>query len=262
MASDVAVRFEGEVLRADRAGWCRERVEGLPSRGLRSAPLCGAEVPRAGSVRRAKGGLSWLGLPATLRFVSGAPLSRQATLADYLALPEHSRAELLRGALVERETTGPKHGRALLRLGASVTAHFDRKPGGKFPGGWWIVSDVAVRFDDEVLRPDLAGWRRERVEGFPLDRPVTIVPDWVCEIVSPSNARTDRVLKLRTYHAAQVPHYWLVDPEEQTLTVFRYGPGGYVVALTATVDEVVAAEPFDAVRLPVATLFLDEPAEE
>jgi Uma2 family endonuclease len=137
--------------------------------------------------------------------VSGAPLKAQATLADYQELPEHSRVELLRGALVEREVTGPKHGRALLRLGASVTSRFDRKPGGKFPGGWWIVSDVAVQFEGEVLRPDLAGWRRDLVEAFPLDRPVTIRPDWVCEIVSPSNARTDRVLKLRSYHAAQVP---------------------------------------------------------
>jgi Uma2 family endonuclease len=59
-----------------------------------------------------------------------------------------------------------------------------------------------------------------------------------------------------------VPHYWLVDPEEQTLTVFRYGPGGYVVVLTATAEEIVAAEPFDAIRFPVANLFVDEPTED
>jgi Uma2 family endonuclease len=194
--------------------------------------------------------------------VSSVPLKKSATLADYLLLPEHSRAELIRGALVERELTGPKHGRALLRLGATVTSRFDRKPGGRHPGGWWIVSDVAVQFDDEVLRPDLAGWRRDRCAAFPTQRPVTLRPDWVCEVLSPSNARTDRVEKLRTYHRAEVPHYWLVDPEEQSLTVFRFGPGGYVVVLTATAEEVVAAEPFEAMRFPVANLFADEPVDE
>lgn len=194
--------------------------------------------------------------------VSRAALKKPATLADYLAQPEDLRVELIQGALVERELTGPKHGRALLRLGSSVTARFDRKPGGKFPGGWWIVSDVAVQFGEEVLRPDLAGWRREQHASFPTERPVVLRPDWVCEVLSPSNARTDRVEKLRTYHHAMVPHYWLVDPEEQTLTVFRYGDGGYVVVLTATAEEVVAAEPFDAMQFPVANLFADEPTED
>jgi Uma2 family endonuclease len=187
---------------------------------------------------------------------------KTATVQDYLAEPESSRVELLRGALVEREATGPRHGRALLRLGASVTQRFDRKPGGRFPGGWWTVSDVAVRFDDEVLRPDLAGWRRERHPVFPLERPVVARPDWVCEVLSPSNARTDRVLKLRTYHQHEVLHYWLVDPEEQTLTVFRYGPGGYVVVLTATAEEQVNAEPFESLRFSVGNLFSDEPSDD
>lgn len=194
--------------------------------------------------------------------MSGAALKTPATLTDYLALPEHSRAELIGGVLVDREFTGPRHGRALLRLGASVTSRFDRKPGGRLPGGWWIVSDVAVLFDPEVLRPDLAGWLREQCPTFPTARPVRLRPDWVCEILSPSNARTDRVEKLRTYHRAEVPHYWLVDPDEQSLTVLRWSSGGYVVALTATADETVTAEPFDALRLPIANLFADEPTDE
>lgn len=194
--------------------------------------------------------------------MSGAAAKQSATVDDYLALPEHSRAELIRGALVEREMTGPRHGRALLRLGASVGRRFDRRPGGRWPGGWWIVSDVAVRFGDEVLRPDLAGWQRDRCADFPTARPAALRPDWVCEILSPSNARVDRVEKLRTYHRSGVPHYWLIDPEEQTLTVLRYAQAGYVVVLAATAQEVVQAEPFEAMRFPVADLFADEPSDE
>ena len=193
--------------------------------------------------------------------MTGAALKAPATLADWMALPAGSRAELIRGALIDRELTGPRHGRAMFRLGNAV-ARFDRKPGGRWPGGWWIVTEVAVQFDDEVYVPDLAGWRRERCPDFPSVRPVAIRPDWVCEILSPSNARTDRVEKLRTYHRCEVPHYWLIDPEEQTLTVLRYSASGYVVAMTASADEVVKAEPFAEMEFPLRNLFADEPLDE
>lgn len=194
--------------------------------------------------------------------MSGAVLKAPATIADWLALPGDSRVELIQGALIDRELTGPRHGRVMARLGSSVTRRFDRKPGGRFPGGWWIVLDVAVAFQDEVYLPDLAGWRRDRCPTFPAERPVPIRPDWVCEILSPSNARTDRVQKLRTYHRCEVPHYWLIDPEEQSLTVLRYSAGGYVVAMTASAEEVVRAEPFSEMEFPLSNLFADEPVDD
>lgn len=189
-------------------------------------------------------------------------LKAAATRSDWLALPPGARVELIRQVLVERDLEGPRHGRVMARLGSAVTRRFDRKAGGRLPGGWWIVLDVAVQFQSEIYLPDLAGWRRERCPTFPAERPVLMRPDWVCEVLSPSNARTDRVEKLRTYHACQVPHYWLIDPEEQTLTVLRYGPGGYVVALTASAEEVVRAEPFGEIEFPLGNLFADEPLDE
>ena len=189
--------------------------------------------------------------------MSRAALKAPATLADWLALPGDPRVELLRGALIDRELTGPRHGRVMARLGSAVTRRFDRKQ-----GGWWILVDVAVQFEEEVYLPDLAGWKRERCPVFPSERPVATRPDWVCEILSPSNARTDRVEKLRTYHRCQVAHYWLIDPEEQTLTVLRYSPSGYVVALTASADEAVKAEPFAEMEFPLRNLFADEPLDD
>jgi Uma2 family endonuclease len=84
-------------------------------------------------------------------------------------------------------------------------------------------------------------------------------PDWWCEVLSPSNASTDVVKKLRVLHACEVPHYWLVDPDRETLTVLRWTREGYLTALTATREERVRAEPFDAIELHVGVLFGDEP---
>lgn len=97
-----------------------------------------------------------------------------------------------------------------------------RAGGGGGPGGWWIVTEVEVQLpSDEVVRPDVVGWRRDRVPARPTGSPVPHLPDWICEVVSPTNANNDTVKKLRTYHVAGVPHYWIVDPRDATLTGMR-----------------------------------------
>ena len=83
-------------------------------------------------------------------------------------------------------------------------------------------------------------------------------PDWVCEVLSPSNARNDLVAKFRVFHRCGVPYYWIVDPGEEVRTVYRWQEGGYLAVLTATKGEIVRAEPFDAVDLPVGALFGEE----
>ncbi len=193
--------------------------------------------------------------------MSSATSPARSTRADYDAQPADARVELIRGVLVPQEANSPQHGQAIGALNGSLFDRFHREPGGRQPGGWWLVTDVAVVLDEEIFRPDLCGWRRERVPDFPTERPVVTRPDWVCEVLSPSNARTNRVEKLRTYHHCGIPHYWLVDPREETLTVFRYNPGGYIVALVAGREDRVRAEPFDAFTLQVGRLFGDEPDE-
>ena len=124
------------------------------------------------------------------------------------------------------------------------------------PGGWWIGTEVEVELaPNHVYRPDIAGWRRDRVPERPTGTPIAIRPDWICEVLSPSNPGTDRVKKLNYYHQFHVPHYWIVDPMEASLSVFRWTADGYLLALAATREARVRAEPFDAVELPVATLF-------
>ena len=109
-----------------------------------------------------------------------------------------------------------------------------------------------------MVRPDLAGWRRDRVPERPTGRPLRSRPDWICEILSPTNARTDLVDELDLYRRFDVPHYWIVDPVTATLTVHRLTPDGYLIDLRAGREATVRAEPFEAIELRVGTLFGDE----
>ena len=182
-----------------------------------------------------------------------APLTKLATAADLTA---DGRAEIIQGAVVQKASPSPGHGRLQLNFGTVLGRRFERKPGGRWPGGWWLGSEIETEYEThEVYLHDVTGWRRDRVPVFPSERPVRTRPDWACELLSPSNSRHDRVGKLKVLHANGVPHYWLVDPVEQTLTVHRCEPGGYLVVLTAAAGETVRAEPFEAVELSLSVLF-------
>lgn len=178
-----------------------------------------------------------------------------ATFAELRARPDADRLEIVGGLIVEKAAPSPGHSLAEIKLGVAVDP-FNRKPGGRGPGGWWIFTEIHVAYGGgELFCHDAAGWRRDRLPTRPAAWPVTERPDWVCEIVSPRHERADQVDKPRVLHAAQVPHYWLIDPEEQLLLVHRWSPAGYVVVLRAAATEVVRAEPFDAIEIPVGMLF-------
>jgi Uma2 family endonuclease len=185
----------------------------------------------------------------------------QATLADLLALPDQGHSfEIIEGSLVEKETSA-EHGVAQSRIGR-VLGPFDRRPGGRLPGGWWFATEALIDFGPkQLLRPDVVGWRRERMPERPTGTVVSVPPDWICEIISPSNASNDTVKKKRIYHQHQVPHYWLLDPAQETLSVLRWSPDGYIEVLSALRGERVKAEPFDAIELQVGVFFGDDEEE-
>ncbi len=182
---------------------------------------------------------------------------RAATATDLLAIPEHERFhEVVDGELVRKAMPSGPHGRTQSRVVTRIGGPYDRRPGGRWPGGWWIVTEVEVVLaDHQVYRPDVIGWRRERLPELPKAAPIDVRPDWVCEVLSESNASHDLVKKMRGYHRAGVPHYWVVDPGEETLTVYRWTADGFLLAVAADRGERVRAEPFDAVELFVGGLF-------
>jgi Uma2 family endonuclease len=180
-----------------------------------------------------------------------------ATIADLLAIPEERRFhEIVDGVLVEKDAASGRHGGAQLRLGEQL-GPYNRRRGGGWPGGWWFATEVEVLFDDtQVFRPDIAGWSRERLPALPAETPIGVRPDWICEILS-KNRRND-LKKKRVYHRHGVPHYWIVDPMEETLAVYRLHSDGYVEVLIADRDERVRPEPFAEIEFRVGVLFGDD----
>ena len=192
-----------------------------------------------------------------------APLPRPATASDLLARSDRDRLELIAGALVEKAAPTAEHGRGQNAVGGSLRRRFDRKPGGRWPGGWWFATETHVSYPTgAVFCHDVVGWRRDHVAAAPTGFPVRDRPDWVCEVLSPSNEKRDFVDKPRTLHAAEVPHYWILDVREKILIVHRWSSAGYTMVLSAGVDEAVRAEPFEQVELRVAVLFGDDDDDE
>jgi Uma2 family endonuclease len=190
--------------------------------------------------------------------VSGAA-RKLATIGDLVALGD-AAAEVIQGVIVYKADPSAEHGDAQLALGSFLRQHFHRAGGPSGPGGWRLLTEVDVELAaHDIYRPDVSGWRRDRVPQRPLGRPISVRPDFVCEILSESNAATDQVDKFRVYAASGVPFYWIADPSRKILTVYRLEGAGYAVALQAKHGEVVNAPPFEAVPLRVGVLFGDDP---
>ncbi len=186
---------------------------------------------------------------------------RPHTIQEWLEQPSALRLELIDGEFVEKALPDPTH--SVSQVGVITTLHpwFGGKPGGSGPGrgGWWLLTEVDIQLGNDGFRPDIAGWRRERSPRLPVGRPVTLRPDWICEVMSDSNRHNDTIRKLRRYHEAGVPHYWLLDPETGTLNVFRHQPQGYLSVLVADRGQRVRAEPFEALEVQVGVLLGDDP---
>ena len=147
----------------------------------------------------------------------------------------------------------PRHADAGSGLGGVLRNPFDRGRGG--PGGWRILFEPELHLRADVLVPDLAGWRRERLPSLPSEAYFSLPPDWVCEVLSPSTASVDRVKKLAIYAREQVAHAWLVDPIARTLEVLRLEQGRWSIVSSFADFAVVRAEPFDAIELDLSLIF-------
>lgn len=192
---------------------------------------------------------------------ASADLAPLATTADLLALPDRPRHELLGGALVAKLLPAPVHGFFQGILGAELSGPFSMGRGG--PGGWWFGAEVACELSPvDTPLPDLAGWRRDRLAGPPLGPVCRVVPDWVCEILSPGNPLRDLRDKLGIYQRAQVGWYWVLDPERRTLAVHRWTAEGYLVVRQEPLSAELRAEPFDAVALDLSGLLPPLPGQE
>jgi Uma2 family endonuclease len=184
------------------------------------------------------------------------PFDREATYADLERLPDTFVAELAEGWLYASPRPAPRHATASSQLGVVVGRQLSL--GRRTPGGWRILDEPELHLGRDVLVPDLAGWRRERMPRLPETAYFALAPDWVCEVVSPPTAEFDRQTKLRIYARERIGHAWLIDPVARTLEVWRLETGAWVNAGTFAGDATVCAEPFGEVAVDLAELW-DEP---
>jgi Uma2 family endonuclease len=181
--------------------------------------------------------------------------ARPATYDDLLALPEHVVGEIIDGELIVSPRPAPRHAVATSVLGGELGPPYHSGRGG--PGGWWILFEPELHLGDDVLVPDLAGWRRSRMPTVPDTAYFTLAPDWICEVLSPHTARLDRQKKLAIYAREGVTHAWLLDPIERTLEVLRLEGARWTIVAVHAGEEEVRAEPFDATALALARLWVD-----
>lgn len=183
------------------------------------------------------------------------PTKKRATYQDVIDAPENLVAEILDGELHLFPRPRPRHARNASALGAFLIGAFDFGLNG--PGGWTILDEPELHLgperDRDVVVPDIAGWREGRLIETP-DEPafITVIPDWLCEVLSPSTARVDRMKKMPIYAREKISHVWLADPVERTIEVLRFERGRYVLVGTYGGDEPVRAEPFEDVEIPAA----------
>ena len=200
----------------------------------------------------AGGGIDWIrSIAAEFRGL------KRATYEDVLNAPEHKVAEILDGELFLSPRPAPRHSVACSQLFGALVPFGDGHDG---PGGWRILFEPECHFGENVLVPDLGGWRRERMPAIPDTAFFSLAPDWVCEVLSPSTERIDRGRKLRICAAAGVAHAWLLNPVERTLEVLRLRDGAWTIVAVCSGSDAVRVEPFDAIELALAPLWVDSPA--
>lgn len=181
------------------------------------------------------------------------PRPTPATYAELAELPANVVGEIVRGVLHASPRPAFPHAAATTALSDELGPPFRRGKGG--PGGWIILYEPELHLQDDIVVPDLAGWRRERMPEVPSSPFTTLAPDWVCEVLSPSTQKLDRGEKVPLYARERVAHVWLVDPLEQYLEVLRLDGPTFRIVATFTADAKVRAEPFEAIELDLAQVW-------
>jgi Uma2 family endonuclease len=180
------------------------------------------------------------------------PNTRTPTLADLDALPPGVVGEIIEGVLYTMTKPRARHQRTTTRIGSGVGDPFDMGRGG--PGGWWIIAEPGIELPNNTkeISPDVAGWRRDRMPELPVDEPLRVVPDWVCEILSKSTRRHDLLIKMPYYARVGIAYAWVVDLDARVLTAHRLESGAWRIIGTYSDETEARIEPFDVVPLNLA----------
>ena len=170
-------------------------------------------------------------------------------------LPDNVVGEIINEELVVMPRPAPKHARASSSLGSKIFDSYDEGNGG--PGGWWIFFEPEMHFLDDVIVPDIAGWKKERMPKLPEEAYFSLSPDWVCEVLSPSTARYDKISKFKIYEENKIPYYWIVDPLNRVLEIFELDQKNYKLVFVFDQNSLVKAPPFEELEFNLGSLWAD-----
>lgn len=184
-----------------------------------------------------------------------------ATLADLENLPDSWRGEIIDDELYAFPRPSFPHMHIKGSVFHDLRGPFEMGRGG--PGGWWLVAEPGIwhaRSPD--FSPDVAGWRKPRMPSPPRKGPITVVPDWICEVLSPKTYSYDLRVKRRFYAEIGVAYLWYIEPVDRLLTVSRLHEGRWMELGVHGPDEKIRAEPFQEVELDLATWWADYPEDD
>lgn len=183
------------------------------------------------------------------------PAKRRATYDDLYTIPDNTTGEIMDGELVLTPRPSARHSNLEFVLSTRLGPPYRFGEGG--PGGWVILLEQEIMFGEDLLVPDFSGWRKGRFPGIPEKNWISVPPDWVCEILSPSSASLDRVRKMPIYAQHGVQYLWLMNPIEKTLEVYRLESGRWFYSAAFAGDDKARAEPFQEIELNLADFWMD-----
>lgn len=182
------------------------------------------------------------------------PKKQSATYEDLLCLPDNVIGEILAGELHTQPSPSPHHSLASTLLTTVIADSYDRSSI-QGPCGWWILSKPECHLCSDIVVPDIAGWRQSTLPELPETAWIDIRSDWVCEVLSPSTAQNDRVLKRLIYAREGVGHYWIVNPIERILEAFAFQHGSWVLIAALQDDNPAAIAPFEQLLFDLGRLW-------
>jgi Uma2 family endonuclease len=184
--------------------------------------------------------------------------ARKLKTVDDLLRPSEERVELIDGEIVRRPMARSEHALVQSSLSDEVSP-FKRKEG---PGGWWIMPEISVKYGEhQCPTHDLAGWRKERVPHRPTGI-MSLLPDWVCEIISPGHERKDLFHHFLLLQGCKIPYYWVISPEDKTLIAYALSNDKYQACFSAACKfepylGKASIPPFEAIELDLRYIFGD-----
>ena len=182
-----------------------------------------------------------------------ATAAPRATYQNVLDAPEHVVAEIINGTLYTHPRPAPRHATVASRLTMILGGPFDIGRGG--PGGWRILVEPELHLGEEILVPDVAGWRRDRMPQLPDTAYFELPPDWACEVLSASTRNADLVRKRPIYAHHGIPYLWLIDPVARILEAFELHQGRWILIASTEDDEQVSIPPFETTTFGLGELW-------